>query len=160
MSGNTVVNLPGAADMAILEDDAGAVANVSQIRSQNGVPTFDTTTFTTPTSSLRVNMGAADGGALTVDSMDPAFNAALIIDGQRGGADAVKFTGSNANLSAMTVTVTGAISDSAGTTLGVTGNANFIPATFSIAVAAAVVNSVAICWAATLASAAIWANCF
>jgi len=42
-------------NLAILEDDTGAVAGVSQIRSGNG--TFETTAFANPATSLTINTG-------------------------------------------------------------------------------------------------------
>ena len=55
-----IFNLPtGDGDnQAILEDDTGAVAGVSQIRSGNG--TFETTGFANPTTSLTVNVEAEE----------------------------------------------------------------------------------------------------
>ncbi|HKA59930.1 MAG TPA: LEPR-XLL domain-containing protein, partial [Gemmatimonadales bacterium] len=69
MTGSTIAdlvfNLPGTNDQAILEDDGTPGNGISQLRSQNATPTFDTTTFTNPTGSLTVNMGG-DNGTFTV----------------------------------------------------------------------------------------------
>jgi uncharacterized repeat protein (TIGR01451 family) len=70
---NLVINLPtGDGDnQAILEDNGNAADNTSQIRSGNG--TFETTQFTSPTTSLTVNTGD-DGETVTFAALDPAFN--------------------------------------------------------------------------------------
>ncbi|HEX5166529.1 MAG TPA: right-handed parallel beta-helix repeat-containing protein, partial [Thermomicrobiales bacterium] len=116
---NLVFNLPGTNDLAILEDDLIAANGVSQIRSQASTPTFDTTTFSNPTSSLTVNMGG-DGGSFTVGSL-PDFIAALTINGQ-AGADTVNFTGT-AGFNSLSVTVGGSITDASTASLAVVGNA-------------------------------------
>ncbi|MCI0360847.1 MAG: right-handed parallel beta-helix repeat-containing protein, partial [Planctomycetaceae bacterium] len=136
MTGSTIAdlvfNLPGTADQAILEDDGTAANGISQIRSQNGAPTFETTTFANPTGSLTVNMGG-DSGVLTVASL-PDFNVSLVINGQ-AGADNVNFTGPVALSSAgadLSVTVGGAVTDSAGTSLQVVDNATFNAASITL----------------------------
>ncbi|MDB5386215.1 MAG: Extracellular serine protease precursor [Planctomycetaceae bacterium] len=118
---NLVFNLPGTADQAILEDATGA--NISQIRSQAAVPTFETTAFATPTGSLTVNLGA-DNSAFTVDSLDSAFNSGLAINGQ-AGTDTVNFQGSNNSLGSLNVNVSGDITDSPTTRVVVSGLATF-----------------------------------
>ncbi len=96
MTGSTITdlvfNLPGANDQAILEDDANPNDNVSEIKSQNVAPTFDTTSFTTPTGSLTVNMGA-DSGTFTVADLDAQYDASLIVNGEGGANDVVTVTG-------------------------------------------------------------------
>ena len=125
LSGSTatdlVVNLPGIDDQAILEDDGIAGNGIFQIRSQNAVPTFETTRFSASSASLRVNMGG-DGGSFTVASL-PDFAGALRINGQ-AGADTVTFTGST-TFSTLAVSVGGSVTDASGTSLAVDGNATF-----------------------------------
>ena len=123
MTGSTITdlvfNLPGTDDQAILEDDGVAANGTSQIRSQNGVPTFETTTFADPSGSLTINMGG-DNGVLDVAAL-PDFTAALIVDGQ-GNTDAtgdavnvigdpaagsLELTAEAINVNTATVTTTG-----------------------------------------------------
>jgi hypothetical protein len=80
-AGNLVFNLPLINNQALVADDGVAGNNLSQLRSQNANPTFETTTFVTPTRSLTLNMG---DGTLTVAALDSAFNAALNVNGQAG----------------------------------------------------------------------------
>src|SRR5262245_14482705 len=129
MTGSTIAdlvfNLPGTNDQAILEDDGTPGNGISQLRSQNATPTFDTTTFTNPTGSLTVNMGG-DNGTFTVASL-PDFTRSLTINGQ-AGTDNVTFTGAM-NLSSagadLSITVTGSIVDAAGASLQVNDLATF-----------------------------------
>ncbi|MBN2024201.1 MAG: hypothetical protein JW809_15570 [Pirellulales bacterium] len=88
IANHLVFNLPSDGvtdDDAVLEDDGAPANNTSRIRSQNG--TFETTTFTNPTGSVTVNMGAA-GDTFTLASLDPAFDATVTVLGQNG-ADTV-----------------------------------------------------------------------
>lgn len=74
---NIIFNLPGGAtdDNAILEDDTPTlVADTSRLRSQAGTPTFETTTFTNPSNSLTINMGASSGN-FTISPLDSGFAA-------------------------------------------------------------------------------------
>ncbi len=74
---NIIFNLPGGAtdDNAILEDDMPTlVADTSRLRSQAGTATFETTTFTNPSNSLTVNMGASNGN-FTIAALDSGFAA-------------------------------------------------------------------------------------
>ncbi|MBX3301370.1 MAG: putative Ig domain-containing protein [Nitrospira sp.] len=115
-----VFNLPGTIDQAILEDDSTPSNGISQVRSRNGVPTFDTTSFSNPTSSLTVNMGG-DTGTFTVASL-PDFTKSLTINGQ-AGSDNVNFTGTT-RFDSLAVTAGGSITDS-GSGLSVVSNASF-----------------------------------
>ena len=128
MSGSTITNLvfnlPGTADMAILEDDGIDANGISQIRSQAGK--FETTTFSnTLLTSLRINLGT-DDGTLAVASL-PDFTATLIIDGQEG-TDSVVFQGtinlSNASAD-LNVLQAEAISDASGANIQVNDAAIF-----------------------------------
>src|SRR5262249_25317687 len=74
-----------------------------------------------PAGTLTINMGG-DSGALTVDAL-PDFTRSLTINGQTG-TDTVTFQGTT-SFTALTVNVTGAISDAAGTSLAVCGAATF-----------------------------------
>lgn len=97
-----IFNLPAGADTAILEDDAGAVANRSQIRSVGG--TFETTEFTHPTGSLAVNGGAGDVVQIAFTETLGAANFAVSgVSGIQAGL--VSTTGN------VTLSTTGAISD-------------------------------------------------
>jgi VCBS repeat-containing protein len=111
MSGSTitslVLNLPGADDQAILEDDGVAGNGISQIRSRNAVPTFETTTFSNTVTSLTVNLGG-DSSSFAVAALPDYVNRALTING-RDGADTVSFVGEN-SFSSLNVTVGGAVS--------------------------------------------------
>ena len=83
-----VFNLPGGGtDQAILEDDGTPGNGISQIRSQNGTPTFETTFFANPSGSLTVNMGAGSD-TFTVAALDSGFDADVNINGE-GGDDAI-----------------------------------------------------------------------
>src|SRR5205085_8366575 len=70
---NLVINLPtGDGDnQAVLEDNGTAADGVSQVRSANG--TFETTTFTNPTTSLTLNTGD-DGETVTFAQLDSGYN--------------------------------------------------------------------------------------
>jgi CSLREA domain-containing protein len=86
-----IFNLPGTADSGVLEDDGTGGNNISRLRSSAGTPTFEATTFTTPTNSVTINLGA-DSAGFTVSGVDSSFNASLAINGQ-GGTDAVTVNG-------------------------------------------------------------------
>eukprot|EP00913_Durusdinium_trenchii_P023358 g21936.t1 len=88
---NMIFNLPAVATNATLQNDAGAVINLSELRSDNG--TFETTTFVNPTSSLRIN-GQANGDIININAMDPNYAASTLIDGG-GGTDSSTVTGVN-----------------------------------------------------------------
>ncbi|MBI1918453.1 MAG: DUF4394 domain-containing protein, partial [Planctomycetes bacterium] len=78
-----VFNLPtGDGDnQAILEDNGIPGDGLSQIRSGNG--TFETTTFTNPTTSLTVNTGD-DGETVTVAQLDSGFAAPITVNAGAG----------------------------------------------------------------------------
>ncbi|TWU24578.1 choice-of-anchor Q domain-containing protein [Bythopirellula polymerisocia] len=124
MTGSTITdlffNLPGTADNAILEDDGTSGNGISRIRSQNG--TFETTTFTSPTNSLTVNLGS-DAATFTVASL-PDYSQSLNIEGE-AGSDAVVFQGminlSSTGASLTVINADGGITDAAGTSLLVNG---------------------------------------
>ncbi|OYV94976.1 MAG: hypothetical protein B7Z73_02600, partial [Planctomycetia bacterium 21-64-5] len=79
---NIVFNLPGGTVAATLTDDGTAGNNVSEVTSATG--SFETTTFTEPTSSLTVN-AASGGDTLNVAASFTAdFNANLNLDGGSG----------------------------------------------------------------------------
>ncbi len=85
---NIIFNLPGGGtdDNAILEDDGVPTNDTSRLRSQNGTPTFETTTFTNPSNSLTVNMGMSSG-MFTIDALDAGFSAKnpdVAVNGQAG----------------------------------------------------------------------------
>ena len=113
---NLVFNLPGLDDQGVLEDDGTAGNGISQIRSRNAVPTFETTLFSDSVVSLTVNLGA-DNGVFAVAALPDFVNKTLRIEGQ-GGVDAVNFEAAAA-FSSLTILV-GAGSVSAGNlTVGV-----------------------------------------
>lgn len=128
MSGSTIVdlvfNLPGTTDFGILEDDTGALTDVSQIRSQAVIPTFATTTFATPNSNLIVNLGN-DDGTFTVARADSDNHASLTVSGQEGN-DEINLTHSlrlgtstsegNVDFSAETINLSAAINTDMGST--------------------------------------------
>src|SRR5262245_29683183 len=74
MSGSTITslvfNLPGTDDQAILEDDGIAGNGISQIRSRNAAPTFETTTFSNTVTSLTVNLGGDNASFAVADLPD------------------------------------------------------------------------------------------
>jgi VCBS repeat-containing protein len=126
MSGSTITslvfNLPGTDDQAILEDDGVAGNGISQIRSRNAVPTFETTLFSSTVTSLTVNLGG-DSGFFTVAALPDYVNRALTINGQ-AGADTVSFL-DEASFSSLNVTVGGAVS---ATSLAIGSGGGFIAA--------------------------------
>ncbi|GEM_PF-702097 len=77
---NVIFNLPtgDGNNQAILEDNGNLTDGISQIRSGNG--TFETTTFTDPTTSLTVNDGN-DGETVTVARLDNGFTAPITVNG-------------------------------------------------------------------------------
>jgi VCBS repeat-containing protein len=131
MSGSTITslvfNLPGIDDQAIFEDDGVAGNGISQIRSRNAVPTFETTTFSSTVTSVTVNLGG-DGSSFAVAVLPDFVNRALTINGQ-AGADTVSFLG-NASFSSLNVTVGGSVS---ATSLAIgTGSSLIAASTFSV----------------------------
>ncbi|MGE0608365.1 MAG: beta strand repeat-containing protein, partial [Pirellulales bacterium] len=83
---NIVFNLPNASNQASLEDDGIAANGLSRLRSTSAVPTFEVTTFTNPTTSLRINGGNLSD-EITVNPLDSLVNPApivLTIDGGTG----------------------------------------------------------------------------
>jgi hypothetical protein len=83
IAANLVFNLPGTADLPILEDDGVSGNNVSRIQSRNASQSFVSTTFVNPTTSVTVNLGADDGDLL-LTTLDSSFNSALTANGQLG----------------------------------------------------------------------------
>ena len=104
-----VIDLPGLDDQAVLEDDGIAGNRVSQVRSRNAAPTFETTLFSDSVVNLTINLGA-DNGVFAVAALPDFVNKALRIDGQ-GGVDEVNFE-SAAAFSSLTILVGGSISAS------------------------------------------------
>lgn len=110
---NAVINLPGTASNAVLEDDGTANNGVIRIRSANG--TFETTTFSTPSSSLAIHAGTiADTLNVTVPATD--FDATLAIGvlgtpvhGVTLTSDVTVGLGKDVVIYADTLTVTGLI---------------------------------------------------
>lgn len=89
-------NLTAVAETAIIEDDAAAVANTSQIRSLGG--TFETTAFTHPTGSLTITGGAGDNLRLALSESLGTPN--VVVTGMTNiEADSLSTTG-NVNLTA------------------------------------------------------------
>ncbi len=87
--GNLVFNLPAAASTAFLEDDGTSGNGDSRLRSGNG--TFETTTFSNPTTSLTINRGnAAD--TLTVAAL-PDFTASVTLGTAANPFSSLTFTG-------------------------------------------------------------------
>ena len=78
---NLVFNLPGLDDQGVLEDDGTAGNGISQIRSRNAVPTFETTLFSDSVVSLTVNLGA-DNGVFAVAALPDFVNKTLRIKGR------------------------------------------------------------------------------
>ena len=72
-------------NQAILEDDADETNNTSQIRSGNG--TFETTTFSNPTTSLTINAGG-DGETVTIARPDPSLPGPINVNAGAGQEDA------------------------------------------------------------------------
>ncbi len=119
---NLIFNLPGTNDQAVLEDDPGTVANVSQIRSVTGM--FETTLFTTPTGSLTVNLGG-DAATFAINSLDAAFNAPLTINGE-AGSDSVNFGAAGPiNIASNLTLNVESVTNSTAASLTVTGTATF-----------------------------------
>ncbi|ADB16019.1 autotransporter-associated beta strand repeat protein [Pirellula staleyi DSM 6068] len=85
-----IFNLPGTSDQAILEDNGLLGDGLIRLRSQNGTPTFEVTTFSVPTQQLTINMGA-DAGVLTV-APGSDLRSAVTINGD-GASDIVRITG-------------------------------------------------------------------
>jgi len=131
-----VLNLPGTDDQAILEDDGVAANGISQIRSQNANPTFETTLFSNSVTSLTVNMGG-DNGSFTVGALPDFINKSLTIDGQ-AGADNVSFE-ADAAFGALIVTVGGSVSASS---LALAGSSFIAAGTFSAASLSATAGTV------------------
>lgn len=80
MTGGTVTdvvfNLPNGADAALLRDDGTTGNGISQLHSDND--TFETTSFTHPSSSLRINAGSGD--VVTLALADDLGAANLTVD--------------------------------------------------------------------------------
>ena len=74
-----VFNLPAGTVGASLQDDGTPANNTSELTSTNA--TFETTTFTEPTSSLTVNGGGGTDTIATAAGFSGDFNAALTING-------------------------------------------------------------------------------
>lgn len=84
------INLPAAASDAILEDDG--IDNVlSQLRSSNPVPTFETLTFINPTNSLTIQTGNI-GDMITVRDL-PDFDGSLTLGTMANPFRAITFAG-------------------------------------------------------------------
>jgi hypothetical protein len=100
--GNVEFNLPAGAYTAIVEDDPGAVANRSQIRSLTGA--FETTEFTHPTGSLIINAAASN---VVRFAMTETLGAANVVVGGASGIEA-GFVSTSGNV---TLTASGAITE-------------------------------------------------
>jgi hypothetical protein len=131
MTGATItdltLNLPATATNAFLEDDTGAIAGVSQIRSGNS--TLETTTFSDPTNSLTINRGNASD-SVTINNL-PDFNRSLTIGAAGSPFSSVSLNGAvtlaaSKNLSAFAtsffVTATGVLSVSGGGAITITAD--------------------------------------
>ena len=109
---NLTLDLTAGADDATLAADAAGSGKLSGA-------TFESTTFVNPTSSLTIRLGAGDD-KLTINSLDPAFAAALTID-SGDGRDSVSFTGNvttnngNVSVEAESISVTSGVTLDAGT---------------------------------------------
>lgn len=112
-----VFELPAGITTAVLEDADPADADPDlvgkmQLRSPDGH--FEQTVFSSPSGSLTIR-GGAGGDAITIASLDPAFGAELIIDGDALGSDAVTLlvntiaVGVPLDLTGTTITVAGAV---------------------------------------------------
>src|SRR5438876_684970 len=125
---NVVFNLPAGTVGASLQDDGTSGNNVVQLASTNA--TFETTTFTVPTSSLTVNGGGGTDTIVTSANFSGDFNATLTINGT-AATDIVTLntlTLGNAGANSGNLTVTGHninLNGNISTTAGTTGNVNF-----------------------------------
>jgi predicted outer membrane repeat protein len=116
---NEIFTLPAGAVGASLQDDAGGAGNnMSAIASTNG--TFETTTFTDPTSSLTVNGGGGSDTYTTAANFSGDFTSGLTINGTAAtdqvSLNALNLTTGTHTLSvtANTVSVAGAVSVGSG----------------------------------------------
>ncbi|MCA9145054.1 MAG: DUF5050 domain-containing protein [Planctomycetales bacterium] len=86
-----IFELPAGATTAVLEDvDSTDATNpgMMQLRSPSVPPDFETTVFPNPTGSLTIR-GGNGADTITIASLDAAFVADLIIDGDFSGSDPV-----------------------------------------------------------------------
>ncbi|MGE0755391.1 MAG: beta strand repeat-containing protein, partial [Pirellulaceae bacterium] len=103
-----VINLPNTANPdVVLSDDGGAAdpdaTNNAGASAIDG-STFEFTQFTNPTNTLTIN-GGTNNDAISVQGLDAAYAAGLIIQGGAGGTNSVTFQTAATNLGGGALTV-------------------------------------------------------